>query len=499
MVAKTSKTRKIKDQAPDAKKNKEGVRYFLRPTRIISYLEFLAIYKSKEWTKIGRWPLPNLSKCIFGDAMSYSRHYLEYGMSHENLTYFDIDGETLYPVSEVSFLESTYGDLVIKKDFAWFERYLKKQDSLRRSLTRKIAAIVKTRIDDPKFYSLLCDLLSELYKLVATFNFALLADALEKAIGERLKELGMDDVFLPQLLEQDKESDTGKLHLETERLAALVRQKKIKTSSPGFRAKLKRLSDRFGYINTYFLSSRPYSPEDIRVAVEKSAAAEAPAHAKKIIIKDSLLKKQVWLLNSLAVNKLVRFEVVMKVLHELEPQIAEMAKRVGKTKEEICELYMDEFLDFVESGYKKISSKTGFKRAGFVCKDEFLVLTHEDAFRFKREFLTTVDKTDILRGTPSYQGKVSGVVRVITSPSQFPDFQDGEILVCSMTDPNYVPLMKKASGIITDMGGILCHAAIVSRELKKPCIIATKIATKALKTGDTVELDAIAGIIKIIR
>jgi pyruvate,water dikinase len=65
-----------------------------------------------------------------------------------------------------------------------------------------------------------------------------------------------------------------------------------------------------------------------------------------------------------------------------------------------------------------------------------------------------------------------------------------------MTTPIFLPAMKKASAIITDEGGITCHAAIVSRELKKPCIIGTKIATQILKNGDLVEVDAERGIIK---
>jgi pyruvate,water dikinase len=68
-----------------------------------------------------------------------------------------------------------------------------------------------------------------------------------------------------------------------------------------------------------------------------------------------------------------------------------------------------------------------------------------------------------------------------------------------MTRPEYVPLMKKAAGIITDEGGITCHAAIVSRELKIPCVIGTKIATKVLKDGDMVEVDADKGIVKILK
>jgi pyruvate,water dikinase len=72
----------------------------------------------------------------------------------------------------------------------------------------------------------------------------------------------------------------------------------------------------------------------------------------------------------------------------------------------------------------------------------------------------------------------------------------GDILVTSMTTPDYVPAMEKALAFVTDEGGLSCHAAIVAREMKKPCIIGTKIATKVLKDNDLVEVDANKGIIK---
>ena len=68
-----------------------------------------------------------------------------------------------------------------------------------------------------------------------------------------------------------------------------------------------------------------------------------------------------------------------------------------------------------------------------------------------------------------------------------------------MTTPDMVPIMKKAAAFVTDEGGITCHAAIVSREMKKPCIIGTKIATKILHDGQLVEVDANRGIVKIIK
>ena len=68
-----------------------------------------------------------------------------------------------------------------------------------------------------------------------------------------------------------------------------------------------------------------------------------------------------------------------------------------------------------------------------------------------------------------------------------------------MTTPDFVPAMEKAAAIVTDRGGILCHAAIVSREMSKPCIIGTKIATKVLKDGDLVEVDADKGVVRKIK
>ncbi len=95
-----------------------------------------------------------------------------------------------------------------------------------------------------------------------------------------------------------------------------------------------------------------------------------------------------------------------------------------------------------------------------------------------------------IRGSSASLGKAIGPARIILNQADFGKFMPGDVLVASMTRPEYVPLMKRASAIITDEGGITCHAAIVSRELGVPCIIGTQVATKVLKDGDMVEVDA---------
>ncbi len=74
----------------------------------------------------------------------------------------------------------------------------------------------------------------------------------------------------------------------------------------------------------------------------------------------------------------------------------------------------------------------------------------------------------------------------------------GEIIVANMTHPDYIPAIRKARAIVTDEGGVVCHAAIISRELKIPCIIGTGEATKVFKDGDRVEVDALRGVVKKI-
>lgn len=105
---------------------------------------------------------------------------------------------------------------------------------------------------------------------------------------------------------------------------------------------------------------------------------------------------------------------------------------------------------------------------------------------------------DNLSGQTAYPGKVTGRVRIIEKRKDALIFKEGEILVASTTTPDYLPAMKKSAAIISEHGGAISHAAIISRELKIPCIVGVKEATKKLKAGDLVEVDADNGIVKIL-
>jgi pyruvate,water dikinase len=95
----------------------------------------------------------------------------------------------------------------------------------------------------------------------------------------------------------------------------------------------------------------------------------------------------------------------------------------------------------------------------------------------------------ILTGLGASPGQASGKVRILNSPDESRQFRDGEVLVAQMTSPDWVPTMRRAAAVVTDGGGMTCHAAIVSRELRVPCVVGTRKATQVLRTGELVTVD----------
>ena len=100
---------------------------------------------------------------------------------------------------------------------------------------------------------------------------------------------------------------------------------------------------------------------------------------------------------------------------------------------------------------------------------------------------------ELVHGLGAAPGEAAGKVRVISTLEQAGELRDGEVLVTHMTAPDWVPLMRRAAAIVTDSGGMTCHAAIVSRELGIPCVVGTGEATKVLRDGEVVTVDAGAG------
>ena len=127
-----------------------------------------------------------------------------------------------------------------------------------------------------------------------------------------------------------------------------------------------------------------------------------------------------------------------------------------------------------------------------------LTLIKNEALRIVEEFIPE-KKAASVQGTIACKGIVQGRARVVLKEHQFGKFQKGEILIATSTRPEFVPIMGLASAIVTDEGGLTSHAAVISRELKIPCVIGTKHATDVFEDGDLIEVDANKGIVKLIK
>ena len=167
----------------------------------------------------------------------------------------------------------------------------------------------------------------------------------------------------------------------------------------------------------------------------------------------------------------------------------------------------EELIDYLRNNKNINLSELEKRVIGFVYSKEGIVLTDNTEQSLKNAFeglgyeytpKVSIEMKEI-RGQSACKGNTKGKGRVIMSKKDIGLLEQGEILVTSMTTPEYLPAMQKSSAFVTDEGGITCHAAIVARELGKPCIIGTKNATQILKNGDMVEVDADTGIVRILK
>lgn len=183
--------------------------------------------------------------------------------------------------------------------------------------------------------------------------------------------------------------------------------------------------------------------------------------------------------------------------------LLEFDKRFIMPVKNLQYLFTHELRD-IDNHYVKLR-KISTQRIG----REFMTISTNSTIRIAtnremNEIKKIVDKqakTSEICGNVASRGpklKYTAAVKVLRSSSECNKVMPGEILVATMTTPDYTPAMDRALGFITDEGGVTCHAAIVAREMNKPCIIGTRIATQVLKDGDIVEVNASNGVVRKI-
>ncbi|MEK6889606.1 MAG: PEP-utilizing enzyme [Nanoarchaeota archaeon] len=183
-------------------------------------------------------------------------------------------------------------------------------------------------------------------------------------------------------------------------------------------------------------------------------------------------------------------QIIMKSLNKIYPKLGNLILYIS-----IEDLEKDKFnLKILEERSKGELFMIDGK---LVSKDYLKNIKKKEDFDF--EEVKIDNNINEIKGQIAHKGFVKGKVKLILRRDEINSIEEGEILVSTMTIPDFLPAMKKAAAFVTDEGGITCHAAIIAREIGKPCIIGTKIATKVLRNGDLIEVDADKGIVRIIK
>ena len=199
--------------------------------------------------------------------------------------------------------------------------------------------------------------------------------------------------------------------------------------------------------------------------------------------------------------------------------LREIAQREEISENDLVMLSFDEVVSYLEKRISKeklqlLAQSRSQYYAIIYISGELITFDGEDALDiehgFVPYFLESQKKTSedisnyersngiFVEGTTCYPGRVVGKVKIVKTLSDCDKVQKGDILVANMTTPNFISAMERASGFVTDQGGITCHAAILSREMRIPCIVGTSIATRVFNDEDEVEVDAYLGIVRLL-
>ena len=439
----------------------------------LDYREFFKKYKSFDWYKTGEW-----SSCPrFVGSLFRSSESKEFLNKYPVINYLMINTETFIDQENLNNIYKLFQDNINNLRLFYD---LKDKENI------KVKNLLKS-VDEGLYKK---DIKSYLYKLMSvTCWFELnrnMGDVLEKEIDARLKKNNMN-LSAADLLENDTESEVALYHQAIKRIAVDTKDKNKDIKE--YQVEINEIIEKYGYIKTTFTGGEGYTINEIIKEIEqldldkKDEKKDIPELPKDI-------KELVAIMNMFSHWRMIVYSSVNKAFFFL--------------KHYIRDCYDDSLFNLpLEFFYKKITGeKIDENLIGENCAT---ISTDNDYFITRSDFDNFQDKisqkhnTNIIKGNGVSPGKVTSKVKVVMKVEEFDKFKKGDILVCSMTDPHYVPLMKMSSAIITNIGGILCHAAIIARELKKPCIIGTENATKILKDGDMVEVNADNGVIKIIK
>ena len=243
----------------------------------------------------------------------------------------------------------------------------------------------------------------------------------------------------------------------------------------------KKIVEEFGWLKVRDGFSEPFTVKEIEKIKEE---LPPPQHYSPVTI-PPLLQPLFNEVQELVFFRTARTDVFYELIFLSRPIFKKVAK--------LCQISFSELMHYpiqtLINGQPKKYNLTHI----FACYQGEAYFSNQPLIKEE-----ATQEVDFVNGRIAHKGVVVGTAKIVSVVSELDKVKNGDILITPMTFPSFISAMNRAAAFVTDEGGITCHAAIIAREMKKPCIIGTKIATKVFKDGDLVEVDADKGVVRKI-
>ena len=343
----------------------------------------------------------------------------------------------------------------------------------------------------------------------------LINEPIEEEVTVLLIKLGVKEKEIPKAIAILSSSKNLTLHqqegLELLNLAVRVRRLGFKKCEK----EIEKHKQKWIWKKSWFYNQSPLTLEELEkeikilikknpakiLAAKKKEAAEKWRKRKEFLdrYKNRRLNLLADILATTTLWHTVKVEHVTLAVHLVKPIFTQLAAYLNLSLTQFGELLPEEVK---KEKFKLTEVNERVKDSGvFMSGGKIIPLSGKILEEVKKKINREPGKVKSLKGFPVFPGKLRGRVLKVSERqnTSLVTVKPDSILVTSMTTTNMNPLISKVKAIVTNEGGILCHAAIIAREFKKPCIVGTKIATQVLHDGDLVEVDANKGIVKIIK
>jgi phosphohistidine swiveling domain-containing protein len=407
-------------------------------------------------------------------------------------------------------VENTFNAFL--KDITLFDEVEKDSKKLLLEYNKKMNSINFSKLTDNQLGDLVKYFAEQ---FVGTLFIARSMRMIDESIMPRLKELFKNEKSVDEAVAMACACErlTFPMQEEIAVLEAAIEIKKDKSKTEKI---IKRLLEKYAWVTCGYYTETPRTKE---VYIQKlndllkdnpEKQLEEIKERQKINLKkrDELIKKysenkKLILMTGLAgYFKDVYKSSNNEIVYRGEVLFSELARRSGKTLEFLKDLNSDELVRIAKK--LKIDENIVDRRLerGVILndKDKMIELYGKEAEEFENKYLKIENESvSEFKGRAASKGYTKAKARVVLNASQFNKMQKGEILVVINTSPDFVPIMKKASAIIAEEGGLTSHTSVVSREFGIPCVVGLHNITHLIKDGDELEVDANKGIVRILK